>query len=307
MYVLEYYIKISNILKSLLITLLVVGVMIFPVGVNAESEANSVTVSSNQNTSAYNILPTPMTYSEALIYQKKNETDIKSHLYTDKDVDGNKKKFRLFDFLGNNGLNNGGNSERADHTALRLTLSYGAEGSDGKPIAKIVWNADLAGNPKNGYEPHKMSIVFNSGYIKEIPLQGWEYREDWRRGLFSTYWANNFWGAVLLNDVDIYDISQHGDISAVYIDDGAGNARHFFYSGDKQAKEKAAFTRGFQHIIKLLDIDSDTVKQEIADQQAKAAAAEKAKMKEEIKKELEREALKKEIISEMAAAKQTQS
>lgn len=49
--------------------------------------------------------------------EPKNETDIKSHLYTDKDVDGNKKKFRLFDFLGNNGLNNGGNSERADHTA----------------------------------------------------------------------------------------------------------------------------------------------------------------------------------------------
>lgn len=56
-----------------------------------------------------------------------------------------------------------------------------------------------------------------------------------------------------------------------------GNARHFFYSGDKQIKERAAFTRGFQHIIKILDINSDTIKQEIATQQAQEAEAEKLK------------------------------
>lgn len=289
--------------KSWFIPLLIVGITTFPLGVNIGSAANSVNASSSENISSDNVLPIPMTYSEALIYQKKNEVDIKSHIYTGKDIDGNKKKFRSFDFLGNTGLNNGGNTNYADHTFLRLTLSYGPEGSDGKPIAQIGWDADLAGNPNNGYEPHKMSIVFNSGYIKELPLQGWQYQQEFRNGFFSSFWSNTFWGSISLNDVDLYDISQHGDICAVYVDDGAGNARHFFYSGDKQVKERAAFTRGFYHIVKLLDINSDTIKQEIAIQQAQKAEEEKAKMKEEIKKELQRESLKKEVLNEIETSK----
>ena len=63
------------------------------------------------------------------------------------------------------------------------------------------------------------------------------------------------------------------------------------------------FTRGFYHIVKLLDINSDTIKQEIAIQQAQKAEEEKAKMKEEIKKELQRESLKKEVLNEIETSK----
>lgn len=271
-----------------------------------EQNMSKATRIANQNTSSNNIVPTPMKYADALIYQQKNKDDIASHLYTDKDIDGNKKKFRFFDFLKNEGLRNTGTSERADYTNLRLTVSYGPENSNGKPVAQIAWDADLAGNPNNGYVPHNIHIVFDSGYIRDIPLQGWQYQAQLRSGFLRSFWANNFWGQIILSDVDIYDISQHGNICAVYIDDGAGNARHFFYSGDKQVKEKANFTRGFQHITKMLDINIDTIKQKLADQQTRETATEKAKMKAEIQKELEREALKKEVLSEMAT-KQTQS
>ena len=277
--------------------------------VYAETSVNTDVPSYEQNTSKVNgiinntnILPVPMTYADALIYQQKNKDDITLHLDTYKDVDGNKKKFRSFDFLKSKGLSNSGSSERADYTNLRLTMQYGPEGSNGKPVAQIAWDADLAGDPNNGYVPHNIHIVFDSGYIRDIPLQGWQYQAQLRSGFLRSFWANNFWGAITLSDIDLYEISQHGNISALYIDDGAGNARHFFYSGDKQIKERAAFTRGFQHIIKILDINSDTIKQEIATQQAQEAEAEKAKMKEDIKKELEREALKKEVLSEMGSA-----
>ena len=79
--------------KSWFIPILIVGITTFPLGVNIGSAANSVNVSSSENISSDNVLPIPMTYSEALMYQKKNEVDIKSHIYTGKDIDGNKTIF----------------------------------------------------------------------------------------------------------------------------------------------------------------------------------------------------------------------
>jgi len=152
-----------------------------------------------------------------------------------------------------------------------------------------------------------MRIIFESGYTKELLLQGWQYQEQLINGVFTSSWGHCFWGEIALSDVDIYDILQHGNISAVYVDDGNNQARHFFYSGDKDTKNKAILTRGFRHIAKILDIDSDTIKQELVDQQAQIEEQRKAKMRAEIKKEItdekEREAMKKEILNEMGKTK----
>lgn len=66
--------------------------------VYAETSVNTDVPSYEQNTSKVNgiinntnILPVPMTYADALIYQQKNKDDITLHLDTYKDVDGNKK------------------------------------------------------------------------------------------------------------------------------------------------------------------------------------------------------------------------
>lgn len=275
-----------------------------PAVVNAE-QAIRITSSLATTSEMNNKLPHPMTYEEAALHQEKYSEDITLHRYTEKDIDGNKKKLRIFDFLKSEGLSHSGNTlvGVADRTSLRLAISYGFEGNSTKPIAYIAWSADLAGNPDHGYKPNYIRIVFESGYIRELPLQGWQYQAELIRGVFVNSWGHCFWGSINLSDIDIYDILQHGNIVAVYVDDGNNNPRHFFYSGDKDTRNKTIFVRGFQHIAKILDVNNDTIQGELADQKANAEKERKAKLRVEIQKEIndekEREAMKKEILAEM--------
>lgn len=270
--------------------------------VQGDVSAGQISIQTTMETQ--NRLPKPMDYDNAVLYQIKNSKDIVSHKYTQKDTDGNKKKLRIFDFLKNEGLYHSGNTLAgvADRSSLRLQLNYGFEGKVQKPVASIVWLADLAGNPNNGYKPKYVRIVFDSGYVKELALQGWQYQLELINGVFRSSWAHCFWGAIDLSNMDIYDIVEHGNIAAVYVDDGNNNPRHFFYSGNKDTENKASLTRGFQHIAKILDINNITIQQELSEYQINAEQERKSKLRAEIQKEIndekEREAIKKELLSE---------
>lgn len=251
--------------------------------------------------------PQPMSFERALAYQKLHSEDITFNTSKTKDQYGNKGTTRCFDFLGETGHYNQGSSISgyADNTGLRFSVQYGFENAQTAPYAVIGWSADLS---SPSCHPNFMRFVFSSGYVKEISLQEWAYNPYVNYGLFASSYAYRFHGRIELNNYDIYELITHGDIAAVYIDNGIGGVRHFFYSGDKNAKQKAQLNRGLVHMAKMLDISHETVSAEYQMQQAKAEAERKARIKDEIRQEIaedkEREALRREVIAEMNAKDQ---
>lgn len=247
-----------------------------------------------------------MTYEKALLYQQKNAEDITSVVKKVKDIYGEKNNSRKFAMLGGSrGLLHSGNTivGMADRTCLNYYVNYGFANIPSEPYAYISWMADLAGDPSNGYEPKTLQIVFEDNYIKRFSLQGWEYRREFIHGFLINSWAHNYDGSIKLSKFDIYEMSLHGQILAVSIDAGNGGIKHFFYSGDKDIKEKQTLTRAITHSMKMLDIDADTIKQEYEALKIKQEKERVAKIKDEVRKEIEedaeREAIKKQILEEM--------
>lgn len=253
-----------------------------------------------------------MTYEEALRYQKLYPDEIIIRNEKIKDVYGEKRTCRFFNLLLKNGVDHsrGIINGQAERTFINLLINYGFEDNKEEPYAYIRWIADLSGSPEGGFNPQELYISFEDGFVKTIPLQGYEYQYQRIVNAFTNWWAHCYAGRINLNDVDIYDIYSHGSIAAVSIDNGSGGDNlngiiHFFYSGEKDAKEKDILTKGFSHIVKILEIDPSTIerkrialKNEIKRQRDEKMRKE---IEQEIKEEMEREALKKQILEEMKA------
>lgn len=115
----------------------------------------------------------------------------------------------------------------------------------------------------------------------------------------------------MLTDVDVYDIYTHGAIAAISIDDGnvgdnLQGIQHMFYAGEKDLEEKANMTKGFAHIVAMLEIDAEVLEAKRAALEAEAEQQRlidlRKEVEAEIKAEAEREALKKQILEEMKAS-----
>lgn len=253
-----------------------------------------------------------MSYEEALRYQKLYPDEIIIRNEKIKDVYGDKKVCRFFNLLKKNGQGHsrGIISGQGERTFINLLINYGFEDGDEEPYAYIRWMADLAGTPSGGINPTKLYISFEDGFVKTIYLQGFEYQYQSFANAFSSWWAHCYSGRIKLNDVDIYDVYSHGKIAAVSIDDGRNGDNiegivHFFYSGDKDSDEKELLTKGFSHIVKILEIDPDTIetKRTALKNELEKNRTEKLKkeIEQEIKEEMERESMKKQILEEMKA------
>lgn len=256
-----------------------------------------------------------MTYDEALHYQSLYPNEIYIRNEKMKDIYGEKRVCHYFNLLQKNGVGHsrGVISGQGERTFINLIINYGFENTNSEPYAYIRWVADLAGNPNGGYEPSKIYISFEDGFVKTINLQGWEYKYQSEFNMFSSWWAHAYHGRIKLNEVDLYDIYCHGKIAAVSIDDGVSGDNingvvHFFYSGEKDSDEKTALTKGFAHAIKILEIDPTTIetKRLALEKEAEKLRIEKLRkeVEEEIKEEMEREKLKKQILEEMKTKKE---
>ena len=259
-----------------------------------------------------------MTYEEAVAYQKAHAEDIVLRTEKIRNAYGEKSKCRIFSFLGKHGVTHSWGSLGSQNTLINLVLKYGDAKLNDEPYAYFRWQANLAGNPKDGYEPRYMSVSFKDGYIKNLPLQGWEYNEQevyvpgayYGSGNYgyylpgSSYSYNQYEGSVKVTPLDLYEMAQHGEIASIFIDrgdnddKGNNNIRHFFYTGDKDADEKAQLARGFQHAVAMLELDAAQLQQ----LREEAEKERLAQLRKEIEAELEREALKEQILQERAAA-----
>lgn len=254
-----------------------------------------------------------MSYEKALQYQAKYPKEIFVSNRKCKDAYGQKNVERFFNMLKKSGVSHSGGSAivgKRTGTFLNLLINYGFKNIESEPYAYIRWSADLEGDPEKGYAPKSMNIAFEDGFIKSLSLQGWEYIYQEGRGFFGPVWGHHYHGRIRLNEVDLYDIYSHGAIASVSIDDGVSGdnldgVKHFFYSGEKDLKEKALLTKAFAHTLKILEIDASTIE---AKRIAYAKEAEKLRLEQlrkeveqEIKEEAEREALKKQILEEMKA------
>lgn len=246
-----------------------------------------------------------MSFEKAMAYQEANPKDVRFVEKKVKDIYGEKNKRRYFAMLSANGLIHTGNSivGKADRTMLNYIVDYGFKNIEIEPYAAILWYADLKGDPEKGYEPKKMHIVFEDDFIKEFDLQGWEYKREVISGLFSFATAHNYRGEIKLDRFDIYELYQHGAVVSVSVDAGDGTIRHFFYSGKKDADEKATLTRGIRHSMKILEIVPEKMHLEYAEHRKKQEEERIAKLRAEVEREIredaEREALKKQILEEM--------
>lgn len=283
--------------------------------IDIKSEKNSVAASLSTNSTVYEQAQStnrPMTYNQALLYQQRYPKEIYVSNYKDKDEFGNKSYYRRFDLLGDDGVGHSGNTivGVGDRTWLRFTIKYGFESEKNViPSAYFDWSADLVGDPDKGFKPKYFRVVFLDGYVKELPLQEWIYSPKIISGLLVTSTAHNFYGSIKLEDVDVYELLSHGDVGAVYMDNGAGGMRHFFYSGDKDTKNKYKLTRGIYHAAKILNINDDTMNAKFNIQKENSEKARKNKIRAEIIKELddaeEREAILQEILAERDVANST--
>ncbi|WP_333594961.1 hypothetical protein [Anaerospora hongkongensis] len=248
-----------------------------------------------------------MTYEQALKYQGLNSEEVFISNDKVKDAYGQKNIKRYFSLLNKNGLAHSGNTILGvgDYTFINLLINYGIANMNEEPFAYIRWIAHLAGAPDRGYEPKTMNIAFSDGFIKTFSLQGWEYRGQIINGMFANSWAHLYDGRVRLNDFDLYELSQHGQIVAISMDDGNGGIKHFFYSGDKDINSKAKLNRGIYHAMKILQVDEQAVIAKKAERDRLAEEERLAKLRAEIEKEIkadaEREAMKKAIQAEIAA------
>lgn len=254
-----------------------------------------------------------MSYEKALLYQEKNENDVHVVIKKQKDIYGEKNKRRYFSLLSANGLMHTGKTSMgvADRTLINYVIDYGFANIPSEPYAYIRWAADLAGNPEKGYEPKTLQIVFADNFIKVYNLQGWEYRKEFVPGFFFNSIGHNYNGRIKLNRFDIYEMYQHGDIVSASIDAGNGHIKHFFYSGDKDKKEKETLTRAIVHSMKILQIDPNNMQLEYEAYKKQLEEERKANLRAEIEKEIEqeaeREALKKQILLEKEQQKMNKS
>jgi hypothetical protein len=252
-----------------------------------------------------------MTYEQALKYQGLNSEEVFVSNEKVKDAYGQKNIKRYFNLLGKNGLAHSGNTILGvgDSTFINLLMNYGIANMNEEPFAYIRWGANLAGAPDKGYEPKTMNIAFSDGFIKTFSLQGWEYKREFISGIFISSWAHVYSGRVRLNDFDLYELSQHGQVVAISVDDGNGGIKHFFYSGDKDINNKAKLNRGIYHAMKMLQIDEQAVIAKKAEMDRRAEEERLAKMRAELEREIkaekEREAMKKAIQAEMEAKEKT--
>ncbi len=250
-----------------------------------------------------------MTYGQALSYQAAHPTEIVLKEVKTKDPYGQKNVCRYFGLLGGGGVSHSGGSITGipNATSLNLAINYGFPNIPSEPTCFIKWGANLAGEPDKGYEPQSMHIAFEDGYIKNLSLQGWEYKKGLLQGMLVNSMAHTYTGTVTLSDFDVYELSMHGPIASVSIDDGSGAVKHFFYSGDKDLKNKERFNKGLINAANILQINGEVMAKKAAEMQAQQEeerkAALRAEIEAEIKAEEEREALKKQIMAERAAAK----
>lgn len=268
-------------------------------------------------------LPAPYSFEQAIDYAEMQPDDITIHkIYGMKDKYGNFSKWVYFDFLGDQGLYNRGDSfwGFADHTYLRLTMHIGQETNKIKPFVILSWHADVNRLYKkspmkedfkdpildNKYKPTAIRIVFESGYEKSFPIEprqiyGYNYLHF---GLFLIEIGLNRGSYIVLSNEDIWEIYRHGNIANVCLDDGYGTGNvSFFYSGEKQEEHKRQLTYGFQHIARLLNVNKNTI---IAEREKREALERKeyrenvrAELKERVRKELVEKDLLKEVREEV--------
>ena len=233
-----------------------------------------------------------MTFEEASAYQAKYADEILPRTEKMKDAFGEKNKYRYFSFLGRNGVTHNGDYMKADRSTINFIVNYGFKGQDSEPFAAITWQADLKGKPENGYAPDYLAIVFEDGYVANFDLQGWEYKRD-----YAGFWgerSHTYYGDIKLNSIELYEISKHGNLSAVFMNEDNEIIKHFFYAGEKDIDEKLLFTKGIQHAIKMLEITPAT----IVALKAEAEEERLANLRKELEAEIEREEMKKAILKE---------
>ena len=245
-----------------------------------------------------------MSYDQALQYQSMHSEEVKAFTNKVKDIYGEKNKCRYFGMMnGKRGhFNSGGGL--GQRTLLNFLVDYGFENIQSEPYAYIRWIADLAGRPDKGYEPKYLNLVFADNYVKRFPLQGWEYH--FITGPWFTS-AHQYDGRIKLTDVDLYEMSKHGNVLAISIDAGDGSIVNFFYSGDKNKTEKQWFNNGVKHALKILEINDETMEAKLAETQKLAEQERVAKLRAEVEAEIkadaEKEAMRKQILAEMEAKK----
>lgn len=237
-----------------------------------------------------------MTYDEALKYQVLHSEEVFIRNEKMKDPYGEKNICRYFNLLGEKGVRHNGDFFSNDRSFLNFLINYGFENIPQELFAYFRWAADMDGKPENGYAPKILSISFNDGYIKNLDVQGWEYK---RQNLGFGNWTHVYDGRIVVSAVDLYDLYSHGDIMAVYIDKGAGRIKHFFYSGDKDLIEKKKLTRGIANAIKMLQVNEDSLAEQRAILEKERVEKLRKEIEAEIRAEIEKEEIKKAILDEM--------
>ncbi len=233
-----------------------------------------------------------MTFEEASAYQAKHSDDILLRTEKMKDAFGEKNKCRYFSFLGRNGLTHNGDYMKADRSTINFIVNYGFEGQNSAPFASITWQADLKGKPENGYAPDYLAVIFEDGYVANFDLQGWEYKRD-----YVGFWgelSHTYYGNIKISDIELYKMSKHGNLSAIFMNKSNESVKHFFYAGEKDLEEKQQFTKGIQHAVNMLEITASSV----AALEAKEEEERLAKLRKELEAEIEREEMKKAILKE---------
>ena len=178
-------------------------------------------------------------------------------------------------------------------------------------------NTDKNGRKTSNVLPKYIRIVFESGYEKELSTNMEEMR--WLPYsnpniydilyfplslFFATSVGDKRSGYILLSSEDLWDIHKHGYIANVYLDDDKGygvgtGSLSFFYSGEKQAEDKEQLTYGFEHIVRLLNINPATIAYERNKRKAAEKKAYKDKLRSEVKDEIYKEEIKKELGKEI--------
>lgn len=243
-----------------------------------------------------------MDYPAAANYQIAHKNDIWIKNVKCKDVYGEKNIERNFSFIGKEGLTN--IVIRGNRSFINLLINYGFENIPSEPYAYIDWWADLAGNPEHGFEPKKIYFAFTDGTVVEMPIQGYEYHYEAYSTIFGFFDSHTYSGKLKLNSFDLYDLSQRGELANISIDTGNGEIKNFFYSGDKNKKQKQQFDAGLKHALDILEITPESVEKERKEHadavEAERLAKLRAEVEAEIKAEAEKEAMKQQILAEMA-------
>ena len=250
-------------------------------------------------------LPMPMTYAQAVLYQKQHQKEIYISDYRTKDKFGNKNTQRVFDLMGKYGFSNSGGSLSgvADITELRLSICYGFSNENIRPYVVLYWGGNFDGAPDKGFAPTMFVLVFEDGYSKNLNLEGYSYTRRWFEGIFVNTWSHYYSGTIKLDDFALFDMVQHGNVAGAYLATAYGGMRHLFYSGDKNIEHKKRMTKGLQHACVMMNINADTITAERKNIEFSAEVLKRETMKAEIKNEIideyEREKIRQEVKKEL--------